>query len=32
MTGYRASFGTDVPLRIEGFGTIPVRAYARLPG
>jgi arylformamidase len=26
-----ASF-TAVPLRIEGFGTIPVRAYARLPG
>ena len=23
---------TAVPLRIEGFGTIPVRAYARLPG
>ena len=26
-----ASF-TAVPLRIEGFGTIPVRAFARLPG
>jgi arylformamidase len=26
-----ASF-TAVPLRIRGFGTIPVRAYARLPG
>jgi arylformamidase len=23
---------TAVPLRIEGFGTIPVRAFARLPG
>jgi arylformamidase len=22
---------TAVPLRIEGFGTIPVRAFARLP-
>jgi kynurenine formamidase len=27
----RARF-TAVPLRIKGFGTIPVRAYARLPG
>jgi len=26
-----ASF-TAVPLRIEGLGTVPVRAYARLPG
>jgi kynurenine formamidase len=26
-----ASF-TAVPLRVEGFGTIPVRAFARLPG
>jgi arylformamidase len=23
---------TAVPLRVEGFGTIPVRAFARLPG
>ena len=23
---------TAAPLRIEGFGTIPVRAFARLPG
>ena len=23
---------TAVPLRIEGFGTIPVRAFARLAG
>ena len=23
---------TAAPLRVEGFGTIPVRAYARLPG
>jgi len=23
---------TAVPLRIEGLGTIPVRAFARLPG
>ena len=22
---------TAVPLRVEGFGTIPVRAFARLP-
>jgi arylformamidase len=23
---------TAVPLRVEGLGTIPVRAFARLPG
>ena len=25
------SWFTAAPLRIEGFGTIPVRAFARLP-
>jgi arylformamidase len=26
------AFFTAAPLRIEGFGTVPVRAFARLPG
>jgi arylformamidase len=26
------AFFTAAPLRVEGFGTIPVRAFARLPG